>query len=348
MRAAHPPALSRREASPRCVELLRQGSHERVRPLDVSDVPGGIDQVQRPAESLARTLGKLKRNEPVVPAPEQAGRDGDSPQLGVWKPLRAAGDQLPHRALDVWHACAVVHLLSEGIEPAGLARPEPLVVEERPALEPLGVISRRPQAEPDRDDAQAERHPVGPDRRGAVEDQPAHQPSMLCRQPGGEAAAERVGHERGRIVARVSDQIAEPFAEHVVKVIDRLRLAEAREVGDDHPVALGETRDHRSPDRPGALDPAVQQYQRRALTGLEKDRRDPGEAQGALLDGHPGEHPGAAAHDGSAASTVTPASSGSTGTCCRGRSGASARPAVRSFRRSSRGSGPRSRRRSGS
>ena len=63
--------------------------------LDVGDVRGDLDHMQRPAEPRARRLGDPERDHPVVAAPQQRRRDRDAPQRGVGNPLRPADTRRP-------------------------------------------------------------------------------------------------------------------------------------------------------------------------------------------------------------------------------------------------------------
>ena len=76
-------------------------------------------------------------------------------------------------------------------------------------------------------------------------------------------------HGRG-LRAGLVNQRLEPLGEAGgVEPVQRLRLAEARKVGHDHAVPLGQLREHRRPDHATALDAAVHEDQRRALAPFE-------------------------------------------------------------------------------
>ena len=246
--------------------------------------------MQRPPQPGARRLGEAERDEAVVPAPQQRGRDRDALQAG--HRLGAERDQPAHRPLDVRDARPRHRVRAERGEPRRILAAHAVEVEERQAVEPLRVALGRAQREPDRRHAQAERHPVPPDAGRAVDDEPLEQLAVLGREAGGEAASERVCDQRRRLVAGHPQQRAEPGRERRgVEPVDRLRLAEPGQVGHDHAVALGEPGDDGRPDRPAALDPAVQEDQRRAVAGLDHRGRGPGEVEPPLGDRQPGQHP---------------------------------------------------------
>ena len=74
---------------------------ERLGLLDVRDVAGIVDDMQRPTELRARQLGNAERNHPVPPAPDQGHGDVDASEVSIGDPLRTGLDELPHRPLDV-------------------------------------------------------------------------------------------------------------------------------------------------------------------------------------------------------------------------------------------------------
>ena len=76
-----------------------------------------------------------------------------------------------------------------------------------------------------------------------------------------------------------------------IEPVDRLRLAEPGQVGHDDAVALGEAGDDGRPDRPTALDPTMQEDERRAVTGFDDRGRGAGEVEPPLGDRQSGQHP---------------------------------------------------------
>ena len=248
------PGSRRRSRAETRAPLIRPRSFAAAKRASVCPAPLPGQPRTRPA---ARCERRARRNRPGAaasrvarshPRQAQAERTGRAGPRAGWsgrgfaaaRRLEAASCRGRSTSASSRLMCGtrapVVHLLSEGIEPAGLARPEPLVVEERPALEPLGVTSRRPQAEPDRDDAQAERQSGrarSPGRRRGSAGAPAVRALPPAWRRGCRRASGPRAPEDRRTIERPDRGTSSP--RHVVKVIDRLRLAEAREVGDDRP-----------------------------------------------------------------------------------------------------------------
>ena len=179
--------------------------------------------MQRPAEPVARRLCEAERDEAVVAAPHQRGRQLEALKAGDL--LRARADQPAHRALDVRDPRTRHRVRAEGREPLRVRRAHAVVVEERPAVEALRVALGGPQSEPDRRRAQPDRHPVAPDSGRPVDHEPLQALAVLGREAGGEAAAERVCDQHRPLVAGVVEQRREPGSERRrVKPGDRVGL----------------------------------------------------------------------------------------------------------------------------
>jgi hypothetical protein len=85
-------------------------------------------------------------------------------------------------------------------------------------------------------------------------------------------------HQSGRRLTCQVDQLVQPAAEaFVIEAVEGCRLAEPRHVGHDDAMIGGQPGDHGRPVDAAALDPAVQQHQRRAGPALEQRRRDAGD-----------------------------------------------------------------------
>jgi hypothetical protein len=273
-------------------ERVPQRIQKRVGPLDVGDVAGVVDHVQRPAEPGARSLGQAERDETVVPARQQRDRDSDAAELGVRDLLRPGLDQLPHGPLDVRNPRTASGIRAEGVQPLRVLPPGLVEIEERPAIESLRVALGGAQSEPDCHDAESERHAVPADPRRSVDHQPAHEIAMRDCEPRGEAAVQGVRDHGGLLLARRAEQLAEPVGEcHVGQAGDRLGLPQTGNIGDDDAVALGKPGDHGRPVHAAALDPAVQQDERRAFATLQHCGGRAGQVQPSCRDRDPGQQP---------------------------------------------------------
>ena len=188
---------------------------------------------------------------------------------------RSAGrDEPAHGALHGAGAGPLQAVGVEGGEPPGIPVARGVQVVQRKAIEPLGVARSRPQREAHRGDGERRRHAVRTDPRRGVDDQPAQERAVVRREARGEAATQRVGDERRRLVAGQREQLGEPTCEprHPDDIRGR-RRPEPGEIGDDHAMALGQGGDDRRPHRAAALDAAVQQDERGTLAPLEHGRR---------------------------------------------------------------------------
>ena len=113
---------------------------------------------------------------------------------------------------------------------------------------------------------------------------------MRDREARGDAAEQRVGDQRRRLLARRPDQLAEPAREgHVVEAGHGIGLPQTGNVGDDDAVALGEAADRGRPIRSAAFDPAVEQDERRAFATFQHRGADSGQADPSFRDRCPGE-----------------------------------------------------------
>ena len=94
---------------------------------------------------------------------------------------------------------------------------------------------------------------------------------------------------RPRLAGQAND-IPEPAGEGlVVKAGEGLRLTKAGRVGDNDAVVLDQSGDHGRPVGAAALDPAVQQQQRRARAALEERGGDAAGIESPLVHRKPGE-----------------------------------------------------------
>ena len=117
------------------------------------------------------------------------------------------------------------------------------------------------------------RHPVRPDARCPVENEPADQIRAPRRETSREAANQRVGDERGPIETRLQDDAVDPAGERVdVQIRCRCRLAEPGDVGHNHVIRQGELGEHRRPHCATTLDPPVEEDQRWTISELDDGR----------------------------------------------------------------------------
>ena len=132
---------------------------------------------------------------------------------------------MPHRPFDVSDRGARSQCSSsKAFEPAWVELAGGVEIEQREALEPLGVAGARTDGEPDRHVSQAQGHAVGPDARSSIDHQVAERvvPGCVARC---EAAQQGVGDQYRALGVSLPEQVVKPVSERVdVEPLDRRRL----------------------------------------------------------------------------------------------------------------------------
>ena len=122
-------------------------------------------------------------------------------------------DQPPHRALHVRHRRPLARVDAPRLEPIRVASLRRVEVEEREAVEPLGVLLGRAEVEPGRQDHQPERNPVGPDPRSPRRSRALGASRRAYRVAGRQGAEQGVRDQLGPVLAGGIEQSAEPVRE---------------------------------------------------------------------------------------------------------------------------------------